>query len=142
MRHLIVRIRYLILLLVFLIAAQGCTWFQQQSRGTKTGTGVGAALGGIAGLIIDSHNPWRGGILGVAAGAIAGGLTGNIIDHATKESVSKNAPAKYYRTTENGTNEEVHANPAGKEGDYKLVTVKYVRNGSVIGEEVRQEPIQ
>ena len=133
----------MILVMVLLMAVRGCEWFQKKSSGTKNGTGVGAVVGGIAGLIIDSHNPWRGGILGAATGAVAGGLTGNIIDHAAKESASKDAPAKYYRTTENGTNEEVHANPSGKEGDYKLVTGKYVRNGEVVGErKLRKEPIK
>jgi hypothetical protein len=29
-------------------------------------------VGGVAGAILDRHNPWRGGVIGAAIGAVAG----------------------------------------------------------------------
>jgi uncharacterized protein YcfJ len=125
-----------------LLVLNNCAWFEKQSPKTKTGAGVGAVVGGIAGLIIDSHNPWRGGILGVAIGAVAGGMIGNIIDHSTREAASKNATVKYSRTTENGAKEEVVATPRGTEKNSKLVSVKYARDGKVMGEEIQKVPLK
>src|SRR4030042_2485907 len=130
------------IILVCLLMRNNFAWFEKQSPKTKTGAGVGGGVGGIAGLIIDSHNPWRGGILGVAIGAVAGGVIGNIIDHSTREAASKNATVKYSRTTENGTKEEVVATPRATEKNSKLVSVKYARNGKVMGEEIQKVPLK
>jgi len=131
-------LKNLVIVFVCLLMLNNCAWFEKQSPKTKTGAGVGAVVGGIAGLIIDSHNPWRGGILGVAIGAVAGGMVGNIIDHSTREAASKNATVKYSRTTENGSKEEVVATPRGTENNSKLVSVKYARDGKVMGEEIQR----
>ncbi len=134
-----------LLLFSILIACMleySCSWFEQQSKKTKEGTGIGAVVGGLAGLIIDSHNPWRGGVIGAAIGAVSGGVIGNIIDHSANEAAHRNKSIKYHRTTENGTKEEVTATPHGSNGNYKLVTVKYVRDGKVVGEEVKQVPLE
>ena len=135
-------LKILAIIFVCLLVLNNCAWFEKQSPKTKTGAGVGAVVGGIAGLIIDSHNPWRGGILGVAIGAVAGGVIGNIIDHSTREAASKNATVKYSRTTEKGTKEEVVATPRGTENNYKLVNVKYARDGKTMGEETQKVPLK
>jgi len=133
--------RSIIFVLVACLLLYSCAWFEQQSPKTKTGAGIGAVVGGLAGLLIDSHNPWRGGVIGAALGAVAGGLAGNIIDHSAQQAAHNNASVKYSRTTENGTNEEINAAPYRDEGNYKLVTVKYVRDGKVVGEEVKKVPL-
>ena len=134
-------LRSLVMVLAVALLVQSCAWFQKQSCSTKTGAGVGAVVGGLAGLIIDSHNPWRGGLIGAAAGAVVGGVIGNIVDYSSREAAHKNAPVKYARATENGTNEEVAATPRETKGSYKLVSVKYVRDGNVVGEEVKKVPL-
>lgn len=135
------RMSIIVIIVVACMTVHGCAWFEQQSPKTKAGTGIGAVVGGLAGLLIDSHNPWRGGVIGAAIGAVAGGVIGNIIDYSAKESAHSNKSVKYARTTENGTNEEIHASPYKSERDYKLVTVKYVRDGKVMGEEVKKVPL-
>jgi uncharacterized protein YcfJ len=132
-------VRILILLVSCLLCS--CAWFDQQSKNTKAGTGIGAIVGGLAGLIIDSHNPWRGGVLGVAIGAVSGGLIGNIIDSSAHQAARKNTCVKYRRTTENGHKEEVIAKPTATKNNYKVVTVKYVRDGKVVGEETKTVPL-
>jgi hypothetical protein len=133
-----------IIILTFLLTGSillySCTWFEQQSKKTKQGTGIGAAVGGLAGLIIDSSNPWRGGIIGAAIGAVSGGVIGNIIEHSAQQAAHNNKSVKYNRTVKNGTSEEIEATPHGSHGSYKLVTVKYVRDGKVVGEEVKKVP--
>lgn len=133
--------KLLIVGLVSSLFIYGCAWFERQSHETKMGAGIGAAVGGISGLIIDSHNPWRGGVIGTAVGAVAGGVIGNIIDHSTHEAAHRNAPVRYSRTTESGATEEVVAAPQKTEGNYRLVTVKYVRDGKVVGEETKRVPV-
>jgi len=69
-------------------------------------------------------------------------VIGNIIDHSTREAASKNATVKYSRTTEKGTKEEVVATPRGTENNYKLVNVKYARDGKTMGEETQKVPLK
>jgi uncharacterized protein YcfJ len=134
--------RNLLLVLIAVFLLSGCAWFDKQSKNTKTGAGIGAVVGGLAGLIIDSRNPWRGGILGVAIGAVSGGLIGNIIDSSAHQAAHKNTCVKYRRTTENGHKEEVIAKPKCAKDNYKLVNVKYVRDGKVVGEETKKVPLK
>jgi len=46
----------------------------------------------------------------------------------------------YNRTVENVPNEEIIATPQSTEGNYKLVTAKYVRDGKEVGEEMKKVP--
>jgi outer membrane lipoprotein SlyB len=134
-------VKYLLIIFAISTLLCSCAWFDKQTHNTKTGAGIGAVVGGLAGLIIDSHNPWRGGVIGVAIGAVSGGVIGNIIDHSANEAACKNKSVKYQRTTENGTKEEITAKPRSTKNtknDYKLVTVKYARDGRVVGEEVKK----
>lgn len=58
------------------------------------GAGAGAVLGGIAGALIDSKNPWRGTVIGAAIGAAFGGtiseLAANAADDAARKAASEN----------------------------------------------------
>jgi hypothetical protein len=49
---------------------------------------------------------------------------------------------RYNRTVENGTSEEIEATPHSTKGSYKLVTVKYIRDGKVVGEELKKVPLE
>jgi len=46
---------------------------------TRSGALGGAAVGGIAGALIDDSNPWRGALIGSAAGAAVGAGIGKVL---------------------------------------------------------------
>ncbi|HVN96621.1 MAG TPA: YMGG-like glycine zipper-containing protein [Syntrophorhabdaceae bacterium] len=84
---------------IALITVASCAEFQEQTP-TVQGGAVGAGVGGLAGALLDSHNPWRGGIIGGALGAVLGGTLGQISDHASREAATVKKPVEY--RTENG----------------------------------------
>ena len=55
-----------VLILSLSLVLFGCTKYHAQ------GAGAGAALGGVAGALLDSKNPWRGGVIGAAIGGVTG----------------------------------------------------------------------
>ncbi|TWJ18071.1 hypothetical protein [Geobacter argillaceus] len=67
----------------------GCMAHQQP------GSTAGAAMGGIAGVILDQRNPWRGGIIGATLGAIAGATIADISDQAAREAAYAQRPVEY-----------------------------------------------
>jgi len=71
-----------------------------------------------------------------------GGGAGDIQDKAAQESAKRDAAVTYDRTTEQGWKEEVTATPGGQQGDYKIIDVKYFRNGKMVNEEVKQVPVE
>ena len=133
--------KMLMLLLVLSVMVSGCASFEEVSPRTKAGAQIGAVVGTVGGAAIDKKNPWRGAVIGAAAGALLGGVIGNITDKAAQESAKRDAEVRYQRTTDQGWKEEVVATPKGTEGDYKLISVKYIRDGKVISEEVKQVPV-
>jgi outer membrane lipoprotein SlyB len=72
----------------------GCTPYHAQ------GAGTGAAVGGISGAILDSRNPWRGGVIGGVLGAIVGATIADIQLKASQEAAMENRPVEY--RTEDG----------------------------------------
>ncbi len=82
-----------ILVLMFLTAVAGCTAYHAQ------GAGAGGAVGGIAGALLDRHNPWRGGVIGAALGAIMGATLTDISMQASQEAIRQDRPVEY-RTTD------------------------------------------
>lgn len=77
----------------FLVMFVGCTKYHAQ------GAGTGAALGGIAGALLDSKNPWRGGVIGAAIGGVAGATVTDISMRASQEAAQEGQPVEY-RTTD------------------------------------------
>jgi hypothetical protein len=84
----------LILIILLLGLAFSCTPYHTQ------GAGAGAAVGGVSGAILDSKNPWRGGVIGGALGAILGATLTDISVRASRESAVTNRPVQY--RTEDG----------------------------------------
>jgi len=70
-----------------------CTQYHAQ------GAGAGGAVGGVAGALLDSKNPWRGGVIGAALGAILGATITDISMQASREAAVSNKPVEY-RTTD------------------------------------------
>ena len=60
-----------------------------------TGSAIGGTYGGIAGAILDSRNPWRGGVVGAALGALAGATIADVSAHGAREVVTVNRPVEY-----------------------------------------------
>jgi hypothetical protein len=86
-----------ILLLTVVIAA-GCYPYPQ--TGAQRGATAGAGIGGVAGALLDSENPWRGGLIGAAIGALFGATLGDLSDRGAYECAQNNASVEYH--TENG----------------------------------------
>ena len=88
----------IILLLCSVIIAFvfGCTYHHQR------GAGVGGAVGGVSGALLDSENPWRGGVIGAALGAVLGATLADISMHASREAVSARKPVEYSTTDGRG----------------------------------------
>jgi outer membrane lipoprotein SlyB len=63
------------------------------------GTGVGAAIGGIAGALIDRKNPWRGALIGGGLGAVAGASFTEVSSQGTQQA------AKTWKTVEYRTDD-------------------------------------
>jgi hypothetical protein len=133
--------RILMVLAILSVLASGCTTYSNTAPRTQAGAGIGAIVGGLAGLIIDRHNPWRGAVLGGAAGAGIGAVVGNVEDTAAQQAVRRDTAVSYDRTSEQGWHEQIVATPQEQQGDYKLVDVKYIRDGKVVGEEVKRVPV-
>lgn len=81
-----------ILCMLALFPLASCTPYHAQ------GAGVGGAVGGIAGALLDRRNPWRGGLIGAGIGAIAGATIADISIRGSQEAVSHGRPVEY--TTE------------------------------------------
>jgi len=87
------KIIVLLLSLSLVMVLYGCSKYHAQ------GAGAGAALGGIAGALLDSKNPWRGGVIGAAVGGVAGATLTDISMRASQEAAQENRPVEY-RTTD------------------------------------------
>jgi len=113
-----------------------CTQYHAQ------GTGAGATLGGISGALLDSKNPWRGGIIGAAVGRVAGATLTDISMRASQEAAKKNRLVEYrttdgsriYRTDPVGYNAQTKCHKVRERiwGDDQLKKIKYEKCAKVI----------
>lgn len=75
-----------------------------------TGGAIGATYGGMAGMILDGRNPWRGGVIGAALGALAGATIADVSAHGAHEAVSSGRPVEYRTEDRRG---RYYAEPEG-----------------------------
>ena len=68
------------------------------SERTYQGAGAGAAIGSVAGLLLDSKNRWRGALIGGLLGAAIGGTTTEIAARAAREAAAEGRPVAYKST--------------------------------------------
>jgi outer membrane lipoprotein SlyB len=117
--------------LVLLVLTISCT-----QRHTK-GAGIGAAVGGIAGAILDSKNSWRGAVIGGALGAIAGATIADISAKASKEAIRENKPVEYRTTDGRGV---YRADPVQYDPETKChkVRERVWEDGKLIKDEVKE----
>jgi len=83
------KVMALVLVIALGTITWGCTQYHAQ------GAGVGAAVGGIAGALLDRKNPWRGGVIGGALGAVAGATITDISMQASREAAVTGKPVEY-----------------------------------------------
>ena len=108
---------------------------QISSRRTYEGAAAGAAVGAVAGVLLDKENRWRGGVIGATLGAILGGTITEIAQRAAKEAALSNKPVEY--TSLDGS-ERVVAEPVKYWGDCKIVKTKYYQNGKLVKVEKKE----
>jgi hypothetical protein len=123
-----------ILLMLVLFPLAACTPYHAQ------GVGVGGAIGGITGAILDHRNPWRGGLIGAGIGAIAGATIADISLRGSQEAIRHGRPVEY--TTEDGRG-RYYAEP---ESDYyydgptrcRKIREKVWEDGRLVRDSVRE----
>ena len=76
-------------ILMLSLSALSCTPYHAQ------GAGTGAAVGGVAGAVLDHRNPWRGGVIGALLGAVAGATIADISMKGSQEAYQNNRPVEY-----------------------------------------------
>ena len=76
------------LIMIFVFFALSSCATQQQNQGA----GIGGAVGGVAGAMLDSRNPWRGGVIGAVLGGIFGATIADISSKAAVESAHTGRP--------------------------------------------------
>ncbi len=79
----------LIAVMALLVLTLGCTQYHAR------GAGVGGAVGGAAGAMLDKDNAWRGGVIGAVLGAIAGATLTDISMQASQDAIRENRPVEY-----------------------------------------------
>ncbi|MDA8168123.1 MAG: glycine zipper 2TM domain-containing protein [Nitrospiraceae bacterium] len=79
----------IVLFLAFATLLYGC------DEAYMRGAGTGAALGGIAGALLDHRNPWRGGVIGGALGAIGGATITDISRRGAVQAADTGQPVEY-----------------------------------------------
>ena len=76
--------KWLVLLVIALFCATGCSSMSKRAKCASVGAAAGAAVGATAGAIIGDMGPTHdnrlgGGIIGGVAGALVGGVTGYLV---------------------------------------------------------------
>ena len=121
----------LILAVVFLAVASGCTQYHAQ------GAGAGGAIGGIAGALLDRKNPWRGGVIGAVLGGLAGATITDVSMRASQEAAATGKPVQY--VTEDGRG-VYRAEPVGYNAQTKCHKVHEIvtENGRVVKDQIKE----
>lgn len=122
-------------LMLFTVA---CGQLQQQHY---EGAGAGAVVGGIAGALLDSKNPWRGGVIGAGLGAVLGATLADISVRGSREAYQSGKPVEY--RTEDGrgyyraepVSDTYYKDPYTK---CKKVSEKVWENGKLIKDTVKE----
>ena len=85
---------FAIFVILALLPLAACTPYHTQ------GAVTGGAVGGVAGALLDHHNPWRGGVIGAALGAVVGATLSDISYRASREAYDSGRTVEY--RTEDG----------------------------------------
>jgi hypothetical protein len=121
----------LVIILSLSVVLYGCTQYHAQ------GAGAGAAVGGIAGALLDHKNPWRGGVIGAALGGVAGATITDISMRASQEAAASGKPVEYRTTDGTGV---YRADPIGYTAETKChkVRERTWENDQLVKDQIRE----
>ncbi len=121
----------IVLCLGLVVSVFGCTPYHAQ------GVSTGAAVGGVSGAIIDSRNPWRGGLIGGVIGAIVGATIADVAYRGGREAYYYDGPVEY--RTDNGR-AIYRAEPRGYDARTrcKKVHERVWEDGRLVRDEIRE----
>lgn len=117
--------------LAFAVLITGCTMEHAK------GTGMGAAIGGASGALIDKKNPWRGGVIGAVIGAIAGATVGELATQASRQAVEANKPVEY-RTVDGRGRYEAYPVDFNAQTKCHKVQEKVWEDGRLIRDQIKE----
>lgn len=108
-----------------------------QNQSTYEGAGAGGAIGAAAGMLLDSHNRWRGAVLGGVLGALLGGSVTDIASRASQQAAQRNQTVTY--TSQDGS-QRVVATPVASNAETKChkVRERIYENGRLVKDQVKE----
>jgi hypothetical protein len=98
-------VRFVLAACIASLLLAGCA-----TQNQATGSMMGGTYGGVVGAILDSKNPWRGGVVGAALGALAGATIAEISAQGAQQAVSSGRPVEYRTEDRRG---HYYAEPEG-----------------------------
>lgn len=107
------------------------------SPATTEGAAVGAAVGSVAGLLIDDDNRWRGALIGgLLGGALGGGVT-EVSQRASREATAEGRPVVYQS---NDGFQRVEASPIKYDEQTRChkVRERIWQEGNLVKDEVKE----
>ena len=115
--------------LVFVPVLAACAPYQYR------GGMAGGALGGFAGAILDSRNPWRGVVVGATIGAIAGATIAEISAQGAREAAYTDRPVEYRTNDGRGY---YYAEPMGRDRRNGCMRIRerYYEDGRLVRERI------
>ena len=107
------------------------------SQRTYQGAAAGAAVGSVAGLLIDKNNRWRGAMIGGLLGAALGGTVTEISQRASREAAQEGKPVVYQS---NDGFQRVEATPVdyNQNTDCHKIRERIWQDGKLVKDEVKE----
>jgi len=107
------------------------------SKRTYEGAATGAALGSVAGLLIDKDNRWRGAVIGGLIGAALGGTITEVSQRASREAAAEGRPVAY---ESNDGFQRVEATPVAYNSNTNChkVRERIWQDGELVKDEVKE----
>jgi hypothetical protein len=103
------------------------------------GAGVGAALGGATGALLNKKNPWQGGVIGAGLGAVFGASIVEITKKGSAEAARTGRPVEY--RTEDGKG-VYRAEPVGEQYGDERTTCRKVRERIYEGDKLTKDVVK
>ncbi|NGX31806.1 MAG: hypothetical protein K940chlam8_01188 [Chlamydiae bacterium] len=133
------KLGFLMLKKVFVYAfcvSFACSMISCQGQSAGQAAVTGAVVGGVTGALIDSSNPWRGGLIGGVIGSIAGATIAEVSKQGGDEAARSGRPVEY--TSEDGR--MYRADPMYKTqgGHCYVVRERVWKDGKLVQEQLRE----